>query len=335
MGRLLQDRARLLKAQRYYDRYGFSLANRNKYEVVRDIHLARCEYLETHDLKDCLPKWQLVSSIHASKWLELLSNLEKGRVMEASDPRDKIYGLLGIIHGIDVTQSGFEIDYRESWQQVYTRFARNISNATGRCDILSYVIPGIEDSSASKIDDVVLPSWVPNWNRNPYMDSRIKTRTILSTLASNAQVTSQAEKGTKSQRAAWSNDGTVLILKGRILGRMVSLVKRILDLTASHEVMFQAIRDDAPDEKAAQRAILNRWDYIVRSKAYEHQAKRKFRERSYYEPKALGLPYSLVDTSACWSDTDQFRTCSDSNSLIIPSSVESHLYNRSRHTATW
>lgn len=328
----------LLDSPRYHDRYGFSLANRTRYEVVRDMHLTRCEYLKAHNLISYLPEWRLQSTIHRENWLDLLNMLERGRSMEASDPRDKIYGLLGIFNGIDITQPGFEIDYRESWQQVYTRFARNIIEVTGRYDVLSYVLPRMVDSSELKLATSPLPSWVPDWNPPMYLET--KTRTILSTLVSNIPEGSQTENNAGGPRAAWINDGTALILPGHILGQIGSLAWKSVALLGIDEVAFQALRDGIPDEQAKRRAIMTRWDALVREIDHYFSYSLRFGSRGavrVWMPQQENW-FTPIDPNinhlAFCSDADDFRVCFDSDNITIPTSVESHLYNRSRQTAT-
>lgn len=301
--------------------------------------------------------------------------------MEASDPRDKIYGLLGISNGIDITQPGFEIDYRESWQQVYTRFARNIINITGRCDILSYVIPGLGDPYIEeKAQEPLLPSWVPDWNRDASIWGS-KTRTILSTVVSNDFVPSLAEKDSERTWAVWANDGMVLILKGCILGSIESHAFGPVALLGHDEVALQALRDGAADERARRQAVMRRWDatvrggspwarpnspnaplllrldrdeeafYRMRDDVPHGQVRRQavmnrlnasvrrgfssLRRGKPHAPDGMTLNTSHFDTSAYCSDADKFRVCFDTNNIEVPTTVESHLYSRSRQTATW
>jgi hypothetical protein len=73
------------------------------------------------------------------------------------DPRDKLYGLAGII---DI---GIEVDYAVSVATVYTRFASDIvSKSDDLYFIFGFVVNGQLDSKFG------LPSWVPNYTSPQY-----------------------------------------------------------------------------------------------------------------------------------------------------------------------
>jgi hypothetical protein len=79
------------------------------------------------------------------------------RHFQATDPRDKVFALLGI--AADTKALGLHPDYRKSCEEVYTDFARTLIQ-NGYIELLSLCefpkqIPG-------------LPSWVPDWSRESY-----------------------------------------------------------------------------------------------------------------------------------------------------------------------
>lgn len=85
-----------------------------------------------------------------------LSNLARSsRRHVATDPRDKLFGLLAMIEPQNGIQ--FPIDYRLSVEEVYTSYAKLMIQDDGHLQILSDV-----DRSHS---DYVLPSWVPCWTK--------------------------------------------------------------------------------------------------------------------------------------------------------------------------
>lgn len=81
---------------------------------------------------------------------DLFRTLLFHRLKEATDPRDKIYGLLGL------TNAKFEVDYRRDVRQVYIDTASYVIRATGKLDVL-WAVPPHQD----RFD---LPSWVPDWS---------------------------------------------------------------------------------------------------------------------------------------------------------------------------
>ncbi|KAK5656254.1 hypothetical protein OQA88_5016 [Cercophora sp. LCS_1] len=72
---------------------------------------------------------------------------------KSSDPRDKIFALLGVISG--AAADGLVADYSLSTEHIYTGFAAFALQKVGRTDILKYA-GGYHKSQT-------LPSWVPDW----------------------------------------------------------------------------------------------------------------------------------------------------------------------------
>lgn len=137
----------VLRSLRLHDRYGLSLENLDRTDIVRDMCLARREHLRSCGLHHLLPYWQLSESSDGSIGaLHVLKLLARARYLEASDPRDKIFGLLGIATGIDTPDPKFAVDYRLHYQQLYVDFARHFIETTSPYDIISYVDSTAESS---------------------------------------------------------------------------------------------------------------------------------------------------------------------------------------------
>jgi hypothetical protein len=79
--------------------------------------------------------------------LSRLVNETRNRV--SSDPRDKIFGLLGIA----IKTGGIQADYNKSAQEVYVETARALIKEDEHLSILSYAQTKSE-----------YPSWVPDWS---------------------------------------------------------------------------------------------------------------------------------------------------------------------------
>ncbi|KAJ9642859.1 hypothetical protein H2199_004380 [Coniosporium tulheliwenetii] len=78
--------------------------------------------------------------------------------MDATDPRDKVYGLLGLVagdYGLDI-----QPDYAKTPAAVYQEFAR-LALDKGDMEILS-------DAGDNNHSIVGLPSWAPDWTARPY-----------------------------------------------------------------------------------------------------------------------------------------------------------------------
>ena len=103
---------------------------------------------------------------NALRSLELL--LQLSGVFKASNPRDKIYALLGICDGI--SDEGIVIDYECSVQYAYTEVARQLLSRAKDFVVLSTAGIGF----ARTYND--LPSWVPDWTsiaHNGFLNSSI------------------------------------------------------------------------------------------------------------------------------------------------------------------
>lgn len=90
----------------------------------------------------------------------LLDVLARFRTCSASDPRDKIYGLLGLATDAMTVHP----DYSKSVCQVYVDFFEIYVNATKSLDLLCQSPWGVRGGSKSKANDLGLPSWCPDFS---------------------------------------------------------------------------------------------------------------------------------------------------------------------------
>lgn len=98
----------------------------------------------------------------------LLNLLAVSRWAEATDPRDKVYGILSMAE--DIATLGywnkgkwvpFKVDYTVSKETVFINVAKSILSVSQSLDILFF-------AGKSEREGNGLPSWVPNWaNQNP------------------------------------------------------------------------------------------------------------------------------------------------------------------------
>jgi hypothetical protein len=72
---------------------------------------------------------------------------------EATDPRDRLYGLTGLC----TIDHGLEINYSESVEEVYLRFAKSFIEHHKSLDVIAFAALFVPSSSS------LLPSWVPDW----------------------------------------------------------------------------------------------------------------------------------------------------------------------------
>lgn len=91
---------------------------------------------------------------------DLLSLLHISRNCLSTDPRDKVYGLLGLVG--ERVQSLIKVDYTQSVEEVLTRTAEAIIVCREDLDILAYA----SVSQGPKHEDGSLPTWVPDWTEH-------------------------------------------------------------------------------------------------------------------------------------------------------------------------
>lgn len=76
---------------------------------------------------------------------------------ESTDARDKVYALLGLSR--EGLNGELAPDYSLSFREAYIKTAKTLIRLTGSIKILSLA------EHKKSLDDVVLPSWVPDWRR--------------------------------------------------------------------------------------------------------------------------------------------------------------------------
>jgi len=104
--------------------------------------------------------------VHARVWLgQLLRQIQKA---ECTDPRDRVYGILGILPPESRAIAGkIKPNYTKPVAEVYKDFVLAAMEVTGRADLLSECfLPADnddDDDESSRTRDW-RPSWVPNWS---------------------------------------------------------------------------------------------------------------------------------------------------------------------------
>ncbi len=97
--------------------------------------------------------------------LPLLHFLDLGRGFRATDPRDKIYGLLGFPTSDDgLGASSIIPDYTLSAREVYTQITRDFIEKDANLYLMGLIVFTPPDSSQADERMEDLPSWVPDFN---------------------------------------------------------------------------------------------------------------------------------------------------------------------------
>jgi hypothetical protein len=173
----------ILLSPRYHDGYGFSLKRMVQIELLRDMFQARCAYQSLHTMGHLLPSWWSQVQPQKHNILNILTLLQQTKILQASDPRDKVFGLMGIADGIDEDDPRFAVDYGQDCRNIYARFARNLIDESKSYDILSCIDHSLGRDYALLDNQYKLPSWVPDWNLEQWFNwPLLGTPTILSTL---------------------------------------------------------------------------------------------------------------------------------------------------------
>jgi hypothetical protein len=343
----------VLQSDRHDDRYGFSMREDGRRDIVRAISRARREYLQHCELDEprSLSHRPEVSGAPLSM-LKVLRLLHRGRYLQASDARDKIFGFLGIADGIDTNDPRFNVDYRLSPRSLYIQFARNLIEATNSLEVLSYV----DFSTAlGHSQTVETPSWVPCWDyESPFVNHGVHHRsnlTILDTIPAESNEESEA----RGIRVADSNiiwphsesEGAAvdsMEVSGRIVGRIGPLTGTI-GLNGNDQALFKHLLGDVEDENERFNLSMAFWARKLTSTSFgfNFKADKDFIDRVRVD----GVPWEELDRadeddpnfSDSQSRLEQLRglhlhlkqgTLHDPN---LP--VCGHLYRRGQATASW
>ncbi|KAH8651188.1 heterokaryon incompatibility protein-domain-containing protein [Xylariales sp. PMI_506] len=161
----------------------------------------------------------------------LLGLLQEFRGFDATDPRDKVYGLLGLASTL-MPDLNIMPDYRKSLQECYSDTALSIIGQNKNLDIFS---------SPSKLFNTSdsLPSWVPTWINHTHRDKQTpynRFQTFYSGLSEN-QSWFSASDHSKMLYPIPLNEQK-LYLSGVI-------VDRIQELTDEHPFMRTSVDRDA------------------------------------------------------------------------------------------
>ncbi|KAJ9606843.1 hypothetical protein H2200_008853 [Cladophialophora chaetospira] len=178
--------------------------------------------LERHAITHQGPRSIYISrNAFLSKRLSLFGGLEYHSPKSSTDPRDKVYGLLGLAD-IQATKA-MKVDYSKTIAQVYTDFASYEITTSRRLRLLTYV-----ENKPAKLNG--LPSWVPDWSMKDrghcFLENVFRPNDHFS-----------AAGDTEAECIASPSNGTLLV-KGIDLGR----VKRLGDRST-----MRGFNDNGPE----------------------------------------------------------------------------------------
>jgi len=104
----------------------------------------------------CLNQRRAIKKMREGQQTTFLDILSRLRYTHSTDPRDKIYGLMGLVS----EPHNIQVDYRKTVQQVFTEVAKHLLNSSQDLDLLCQ--SRWKYFGAGRMAD--LPSWVPDFN---------------------------------------------------------------------------------------------------------------------------------------------------------------------------
>lgn len=134
---------------------------------------------------------------------DLLTILSNHMVAQATDPRDKLYGLLGLFEMVTGKESAIKPDYHQDLVTVFTQAATDIIRNSQDLDILS-----VPKRLARSGRTQELPSWAPNWS-----DSGLSTSLSFKSLAGVTALGFDAAQTATAPRLA-RLEGNSLVVSG-------------------------------------------------------------------------------------------------------------------------
>jgi hypothetical protein len=112
-----------------------------------------------HDQRTVTQKVLTAQTPEKDAGSDLLDILARFRSMESSDPRDKVFGLLGLVHG----SHHVDVDYSKTVLQIYTQTALSIIECSENLDMICQnpFEPKFTSNDGKDVDQ--RPSWVPDF----------------------------------------------------------------------------------------------------------------------------------------------------------------------------
>lgn len=190
--------AGFLDSDNYPDAYHGPF-HHNDYEAWINETFANIQVIE-HQRK-------ITRQTQTGKESKLLDVLARFRYTQATDPRDKIYGLLGLASN----PIGVVPDYQKPVRNVYMEFFQTYVNETLDLDLLCQNPWGTHDGSAAGMD---LPSWCPDFSKPKSTSLLFAQRSIL--CAGNKHCRTPCQVSPQGQ----------LRLEGIILGQLPSICEK-------------------------------------------------------------------------------------------------------------
>jgi hypothetical protein len=146
------------------------------------------------------------------------TSLKVVRTKKSSNPKDKVYGLYGILDQMKIPHLP-KVDYTKSVQQIYTEIARATIENDKSLDILQ------ELRLPSSV--LNLPSWVPDWSNTDYM-----------------KPISYLRSASMDSKASWEFCGSELTVVGTLIDELTDIAPSSSISTPEFRRGYNARRND-------------------------------------------------------------------------------------------
>jgi hypothetical protein len=157
-------------------------------------------------------------SIQSNITLDPLQTLQRFHCRQAKDPRDKVFGLLGLLRHVSI-----QLDYNMSTAQVFVRTALSIMMSSRGLDLLAGPRPSIESE---------LPSWCPNWAGAPGEREWERAQSL--------QLYNASRNSPGHAQLHDTNIGPALEIEGILLDQIVLVTPTIAPDSSDGEARFEA-----------------------------------------------------------------------------------------------
>ncbi|KAL5600603.1 hypothetical protein FOVSG1_008415 [Fusarium oxysporum f. sp. vasinfectum] len=157
---------------------------------------------------------------------DLAGLLGMARNYDATDPRDKIYALLGLLEELGY-KSPLRVSYRVSVEDLYTQVAKILQQDSETLNILSHVDVNPFARQGTLSD---LPSWVPNWTV-PSSHRSVAENKALPGLSQQTERTRGPNlTGNSKAKCRFPSNENIMMVEGFIFDYIHQIETRFVDL---------------------------------------------------------------------------------------------------------
>jgi len=191
---------------------------------------------------------------------ELLFYLHRPGHRVATNPRDKIYGILGLLRGSSSAQEiGIHPSYEASVETVFQEVTTRLIATSRNLNVLGFCYPHVPRKAAAAAA-TPLPRWVADWKT---AGSLLKP--MLEDAKGNRRVTN-ASRGLKA-KPRWEDDGNTLVLEGHVVDAIARVSIRGYGQGGGDKHIFTDVSEEEEDEEQAthpesESSFRNIWNRI-------------------------------------------------------------------------